>query len=210
MNLLLVAATAQELPSFAASSQTIVGQCHIHTLITGVGMVATAFELGRHLSTHQYDLAINAGIAGSLSPHVDLGELLYVEEDRFIELGAEDGKNFLAVDELGLGQSSYRSLTNAIARTFINGLKKVNGISVNTVHGDEQSIATLHSRTNAIVESMEGAAFYYACNAFGQDCIQLRAISNYVERRNRSAWQVERAISGLNGFLLQKLALFKK
>jgi futalosine hydrolase len=75
--------------------------------------------------------------------------------------------------------------------------KKVHGITVNTVHGDEDSIDKISTAFKAEVETMEGAAFFYACRMMDVPCIQLRAISNYVERRNKAAWKLGLAINQL-------------
>jgi len=47
------------------------------------------------------------------------------------------------------------------------------------------------------VESMEGAAFMYACLISGVPFAQVRAVSNIVEKRNREAWQMGEAIGAL-------------
>ena len=71
------------------------------------------------------------------------------------------------------------------------------GITVSTVHGNEASIARVTERFNPDVESMEGAAFMYACLVHGVPFAQVRAVSNIVERRNRSAWKLTEAIAAL-------------
>ncbi|WP_028296420.1 futalosine hydrolase [Olivibacter sitiensis] len=206
MNLLLVVATNEEAPSTPVPPEHAVGQHHISILVTGAGMVATAYALGRHLSQHQYDLVINLGIAGALCRSLSIGDIVYVNEDCFIELGAEDGDQFLSIDMLGFGQSRYKAIPNSTALQFIHELPEVSGITVNKVHGSEHSIALLRQRTDAKVESMEGAAFYYSCHQANQPCVQLRAISNYVERRNKAAWDIGKAIQSLHEFLHRRLA----
>jgi futalosine hydrolase len=74
----------------------------------------------------------------------------------------------------------------------------VTGATVNTVHGHEPSIEALAERSHADVETMEGAGFFYACFTAGVPCAQVRAVSNYVERRNRAAWKLPEAIAALN------------
>jgi futalosine hydrolase len=69
---------------------------------------------------------------------------------------------------------------------------------VNTVHGDERSIAAVTARCAPQVESMEGAAFMYACQMHGLPFAQVRAVSNVVERRNTRAWKLMEAIAHLN------------
>jgi futalosine hydrolase len=48
----------------------------LDVLITGAGMVPTAFALGRQFSNHKYDLAINLGIAGSFDRSIALAMCL--------------------------------------------------------------------------------------------------------------------------------------
>ena len=208
MRLLIVAATSAELDPF----QDKVGwkdfvQSHqmnnhdLDILISGVGMVATAFSLGKQLNSKQYDLIINVGLAGSFDRSISLGEVVEVQVDQFSELGAEDGESFLDLQQIGLqetNQSPFKEgklFGDPIENNL--GLKKVEGITVNTVHGNEASIEELKSRLNPDVESMEGAACFYACNLMQVKCIQIRSISNYVEKRNRAAWQIKPALNNL-------------
>ncbi len=53
---------------------------------------------------------------------------------------------------------------------------------------------------------MEGAAFFYACREAQVHYVQIRAVSNYVEKRNRDAWQIGLAIKNLNTFAAELLA----
>ncbi len=210
MKLLLVAATLPEiqplLSAFAIdneSDEKIIGRHSVKVLITGAGMVPTAFSIGRHLSQSSYDLAINIGIAGSFDFDLNLGDVFVVKEDTFAELGAEDGDDFLSFDNLGLGISSQTSHPHPGFVT--EGLKEVNAITVNKVHGNEFSIAKAIARFNPQIESMEGASFFYACNQSNVPCIQIRAISNYVERRNREKWNIDLAIKNLNDTVINLL-----
>lgn len=176
---------------------------NISFLITGVGMVATAFALGKELSNNPYDLVINLGIAGSFDRSIALGEVVEVVEDTFAELGAEEDEIFLPLDQMGFGEVSFRASTHAIFN-----FKRVRGITVNKVHGNDASIEKIIHRLDPQVESMEGAAVFYACKQFNTQCLQIRAVSNYVEKRNREAWKIGLAVKNLNTFaadLVEKL-----
>ena len=87
----------------------------------------------------------------------------------------------------------------------IDGLVRVEGITVNTVHGEEESIKRVLSRVNPGVETMEGAAFFYVCKREGQACAQIRAISNYVEKRDKGSWEIELALKNLSTVTLDIL-----
>jgi len=65
------------------------------------------------------------------------------------------------------------------------------------VHGNAQSIATVVERFAPQVESMEGAAFMFACLIHELPFAQVRAVSNIVETRNRDAWKMADAIACL-------------
>jgi len=200
MRILIVAATLFEVQSFKSLVESQAQDSKlpvIDFLITGAGMVATSFALGKHLAINQYDLAINLGIAGSFDRSIALGDVVEITEDTLAELGAEDDEDFITIDKLGFGESVFKS-TYALPNHL--NLKKATAITVNTVHGNEASIYKLGSRINAQIESMEGAAFFYACRQMGVPGLQIRAVSNYVEKRNRDAWQIGLAIKNLNTF----------
>jgi len=173
----------------------------IKVLITGVGMVNTAYMMGRYTNT-LYDLIINTGVCGAFNTATTPGDLVHVTTDVLSELGAEDDDTFLTYDALNLpGEHIF---SNHLKDTFskIDTLKKVKGITVNTVHGNERSIEKVKQLYNPDVESMEGAAFYACCKRAGENYTQVRAISNYVEKRDKSKWQMPLAIKNLNDFLI--------
>jgi len=169
----------------------------VKTCVTGVGMTHTALALGQ-LHDQVFDVALNIGVAGGFGEY-GMGQLVNVARDCFSELGAEDGDQFLSIETLGLGESVFTALKPYNSH-LLNNLPKVNGITVNTVHGQVDSIEKIIARWQPDVETMEGAAFICAANQFHWPCAQIRAISNKVERRNRSNWQIEPAITLLNDF----------
>jgi futalosine hydrolase len=176
----------------------------IDVLTTGVGMVATAAWCSRAYAAEHYDVALNFGLCGSFDPAICTGTVVHVTSDRMAELGAEDGDEFLIVHRLHLlGENDFPfengMLVNGAPPALVplGRLRQVRGITVNTVHGHERTIAAVRDRFQPEVESMEGAAFMYASVIAGVPFAQVRAVSNVVERRNRSAWKIEPAIRAL-------------
>jgi futalosine hydrolase len=49
---------------------------------------------------------------------------------------------------------------------------------------------------------MEGAAVFYVCNWLGVDCLQIRAVSNYVEPRETAYWNIPLALEKLSESVL--------
>ena len=200
MKTLVVAATKAELTffyqHFNLPDGDFVESKNFDLLITGVGMVATAFALGKHLSS-KYSLVVNFGIAGSFDRNIALGTVLNITEDTFAELGAENGDEFLTISDLGFGENHYTSK----AHKSVN-LPVAKGITMNCVTGSEKSIKNLIKRLNPTTESMEGAAVFYACKQLNVDCLQIRSISNYVEPRNKDNWEIGLAIKNLNDWAI--------
>lgn len=174
----------------------------VSLLITGVGMVNTAYYMG-HYSHNLYDYVINAGIAGTFNRNLKIGEVVNVIEDTISEMGAEDGDSFIKYADLNLGGSNTFRDDSSINNSHLNSLLKVRAITVNKVHGNELSIKKAIELFNPDIESMEGAAFMRACSRLSSNCVQLRAISNYVEKRDKSKWEIPLAIKNLNDFILQ-------
>jgi futalosine hydrolase len=211
MRLLLVSATVFEIAPFlkeinASVEDKIISthnyQSHqIDVLLTGVGTTHTAFYLGKYLST-KYDVAINAGICGNFTNKLAIGDVVCIDEDCFADLGAEDDETFLSLEELKLPGTYSLKNENSFSHVSFTNLPNVKGVTVNTTHGNTQSIEKFIQRTNADVESMEGAAFLFACNQYKVKCVQLRSISNYVEKRDRSKWNIALAIDNLNKVLI--------
>jgi futalosine hydrolase len=91
---------------------------------------------------------------------------------------------------------------SVLTSPMLNPLFHVRGVTVNKVHGNEKSIARITELYQPDIESMEGAAFAYACAMHKLPYFQIRAISNYVERRNRESWNIPLAVKNLNDWLL--------
>ncbi|RYD80936.1 MAG: futalosine hydrolase [Sphingobacteriales bacterium] len=204
MKTLVVAATKAELTflyqHFSLQEGDFIEAKNFDVLITGVGMVATAFALGRHLSP-KYNLVLNLGIAGSFERAFELGSLVNITEDTFAELGAEDGENFLTITDLGFGENTYKSKSHLKVN-----LPVVSGVTVNRVSGNDRNIKNLTERLNPKTESMEGAAVLFACSRENIDCLQIRSISNYVESRNKDKWKIGLAIKNLNDWAIAFLS----
>jgi futalosine hydrolase len=184
----------------------------VDVLVTGVGMVATATWCAYALGRERYDVALNLGVCGTFDRALEPGSVVHVISDQIAELGAEDGDAFLSLHEMRLLDENEppfvggRLVNQAppVSATLA-GLPAVSGITVNTVHGRDQSIAAVTARLGPQVESMEGAAFMYACLVHGQRFAQVRAISNVVERRNREAWKLAEAVASLGAVSLRML-----
>ena len=222
MNLLIVAATWNEIKPLEKFLQGMdeEGKLRDHSAeicVTGVGGVQTAFHLGKILPRGNWDLAIQLGICGSFKKELQIGTTVNVVEESFADLGAEDGDIFLDAFQIGLLDANKFPFENgklpsppsdslpSLAGQVPGGplptleqLPKAKSISVNKVHGSERSIKQIILKYDPDVESMEGAAFFYCCRMTSIPFLQLRTVSNLVERRDKSKWDIPVAIEKLN------------
>jgi futalosine hydrolase len=221
--MLIVAATTAEIdPLLAAlkpraNSEDRLRSCtranhDIDVLTTGVGMVATAAWSSRVLAMREYDVALNLGVCGSFDTAIPAGVVVHVVSEELPEMGAEADDAFLTLHDLKLlarDEFPFRDgrLMNAEPPPMaaLQQLPRVHGITVNTVHGRESSIAEVRQRCEPQVETMEGAAFMYACLIRGTPFAEIRAVSNVVEKRNRVAWKLGEAIDNLNSAALRMI-----
>jgi len=183
------------------------GKVEVEICITGVGMVNTAFELGK-LAGRNFDAVVNAGVAGNFGLY-KIGDVVNVTKECFSELGAEDDKKFLSLDELGLGKQKLE-MNNRLQAEAIKSLPQAFGITVNKVHGNEESIREVIALYQPEIESMEGGAFMHAANAFNWSAVELRGISNRVEKRNRENWDLPLAIKNLNVVIIELIKELNK
>jgi len=215
MNLLVISATGAEIAPFTdylynsqVNNYSRSQRLGVDVLVTGVGMVATTYALTKQLEANMYDLVVQAGVGGSYNPDIALGTVLFVTCDQYADLGAEDHDNFLDIFEIGLIEKSGAPFSEGKLPAMLLPvhnkitLPQVSGLTVNTVSGNERTIALRSEKYSCTVESMEGAAFHYVCLQENVPFAQVRAISNYVTPRDKSQWKMKEAIVNLNNWLI--------
>jgi futalosine hydrolase len=174
----------------------------IMTRLTGAGMVNTAAKTAMYLAGGTYDLAIQAGIAGSFNSEIIPGSVVEIVSEFLPELGAEDGSSFIPFSDLGIyGPEHHPQTKNGILlnsrRLLKTGLPETSGITVNRVTGSEESRKAILSHYEADIETMEGYAFFFSCLLFQTPFLSLRGVSNRVGKRDRSSWKIDEALASL-------------
>ncbi|MCE5346426.1 MAG: futalosine hydrolase [Bacteroidales bacterium] len=182
------------------------GNCEITLLITGVGSIATAWALKQWISENKKpDLALNAGIAGSYNDEYRIGDVVMPLSDCFADAGIEDNGAFLTLSEAGLCDADEFPFRKGLlySDNMFNDrmkslIKPVRAVTVNTATGSAGTRDKLLKKFNADIETMEGATFFYICARENIPFLALRAISNKVELRDRSKWNISLAIDNLS------------
>ncbi len=216
MKILLVSATRKEIEEVVGTLgnpksldqgflRGFAGETLVDILITGVGALATAESLNRRLMSSAYDLVLNVGICGSFNLDYTPGTVVGIVSEMWGDLGAEDHDDFLDLFDLGMLKRDEAPYTetelvnpgNALS-PFFSSYPQVKGLTVNKAHGNRQSIDQCVKKYKPDVESMEGMAVFSTCISLGVNFQSLRSISNFVEPRNRSAWDTTTAIRNLS------------
>lgn len=176
---------------------------------SGVGPAAAAAETALALaaaarSGAPYGLAVSAGIGGGFAGRAGVGDLVVATAMIAADLGAETPEGFLGVDELGFGPARIPAdgrwadrLTEALRAA---GLPVRRGavLTVSAATGTAETAGRLAAQhPDAAAEGMEGFGVATAARRLGTPAIEIRAISNRVGPRDRSAWRIEEALERL-------------
>lgn len=182
-------------------------------LESGVGSMMTAVSLLITKDYFAFDLWIQIGIAGSFTNELSIGQVVEVTKERFGDLGIEqkDG-SFVDVFEVGLTRKDLfpfvdGALINPVPYT---SFPKVSGVTVNRVSGTHDTISAYINKFGADIETMEGGGFFYAALLENIPFCQIRAISNKVEVRDTSLWNIPLALENLSQNLVKILSIIVK
>lgn len=209
MQILVVAATEMEIAPFLALNRAV------DHLITGVGAPACIYRLQKTIQQREYDCIIQAGIAGSFTTDIALGETLLVKKDCFADLGFFENSSFTSLFDAGFlnkNDTPYRDgwLVNDSGLLSRFSLPKYTGITVNMVTAQKMLINEYIKHFEPAVETMEGAALHYVCLMERIPFLQLRTISNLAGERDKSKWKIPEAVHNLNNHLQQIAALLNQ
>ena len=184
----------------------------------GVGKVAAAVSLCQRLAKARPAGVLLFGVAGAYparhrsNSKLQVGEVVVVERDGFGDEGVGVADGFLSMSALSLGPRDRVAMgpfgLDALAsRTAVRVLEVevVSATTVSTCSGSEALSAALAMRTEAAIETMEGAAVAYVCEMLSVPLLHVRAISNYCGERSRGEWDLRRACAAVQDAVLRLL-----
>jgi futalosine hydrolase len=209
MKLLILTATTFEIQSTIDTTPAAA------ILVGGVGIPSTIYKLTQQLNKTQYDVVVQAGIAGAFTDIYALGEAVLVKQDTFGDLGVEEKGELSTTFDMGLAdkdEAPFRNgwLINDNGILETSHLKTVSAVTVNKITESAAQNELLYKKYNAAIESMEGAALHYVCLQQQVPFIQLRSISNYIGERDKTKWKMKDAIANLNTELGKLINHFNK
>jgi futalosine hydrolase len=177
----------------------------VHSIVSGVGLTATALATVKAIAQDQPDVLILAGIAG-VFPHAPykLGEVLLVQSEVEGDLGFFTPDGFVHLADLPLEMEFERRHTLACPHLPENApFQLARSMSVNA------AMAPFVETQNVDIENMEGAAFFHVCLQENQRFLELRAISNVVQIGDDN-WDMQGSVRALTDALHQLIDFLQK
>lgn len=232
---LVTASTLQEIYLLAASLGTNeisfdgavktfgkeLGNLTVILSVTGIGKVNAASACTALISHFKPDLIVNTGCAGAFTGSgLAVGDLAIATAEIYGDEGVLTPDGWQTMELIGIplairnGQRFFNEFPlslqySSIAAQLADGLgisvQRGKFVTVSTCSGTLARGNELHRRFGAVCENMEGAAIAHVALLHDIDCMELRGISNLVEDRDLSGWNIPLAVERAQRFLLKFL-----
>ncbi|QWV94036.1 futalosine hydrolase [Geomonas oryzisoli] len=216
----LVAATsavalpgAGPLPVYRAGK----GRTELLFVQTGIGKVNAAIAATLLCERYAPDLVVNTGCGGAfVGSGLAVGDLAVADSECLADEGVQTPAGWRGLDLIGIpvyegrGERLFNRipLDRDVARGALDlatagGFKALMGpfLTVSTCSGTASQGEELLRRFPGVCENMEGAAVAQVAFSHGVPCLEIRGISNMVEDRDLSRWDLKGAVSEVQRFL---------
>jgi futalosine hydrolase len=169
----------------------------------GIGRTnAAAATTASILSDGPFTWVINAGVAGSLpNSSLSLGDIVIANSCVYAEEGLMTPTGFQAIDQMGFSLGNFSGNRVPVDSWMLERLSPLGAVgaiaTVATCSGSDAQAQLVAGRTDALCESMEGAAVVHAANRLSAPAIEIRVISNNTGNRETQDWNLELALKQL-------------
>ena len=182
-------------------------------LHTGIGTVNAAHALTCQLEQQLPDLVIQFGIGGAYVPTgLPIRSVVLATEEVYGDVGVVTPEGWKPVNEIGIPlvhgdppRFNRFPLDPQLVATAagICGVRSGTFVTVSQCSGVQAVGDALHSRFNALCESMEGAAAAHICTLYDVPFLEVRGISNLVEDRQPARWDIPGAADAAQSALIK-------
>lgn len=163
------------------------------TLRCGVGPVDAAAATARAIAEHRPAAVLHVGIAGARRAHgLAPASIIIGTEARYLDLG-----------ELSTWTPHAVAASPALLAAATRVLPEAPQLPIGTS-------ARIGGTRDCAVEAMEGFAVLRAAQLAGVPAIEIRAISNDVEERDRSRWHFGVAFAAITGITPRLVEAFAR
>lgn len=205
--------------AFCQATEGRLGSCKLVCCAAGIGKANAGAAAASLIERYRPGLVIITGCGGAYpGSGLSVGELAVASDELFGDEGTVTPDGWMDLREMGLPlfQEGERCWYNTIplARheaekvmqlADSHGLRLVRGrfVTVSCCSGTLARGLELGRRYQAVCENMEGAAVALVSLRYGIPCLEIRGISNLVEDRDRSRWDIGRAVEAAQRFVLK-------
>ncbi len=185
----------------------------------GVGKANAASAATLLTERYQPELVIITGCGGAYpGSGLSVGDIAVASDEIFGDEGVLTPSGWLDMKQIGLpllqeGERNWYNLIplarheaeKAMQLAENHGVSILRGrfVTVSSCSGTKARGQELARRYQAVCENMEGAAVAMVAMRYGIPCLEIRGISNLVEDRDISRWDINRAVETAQRFLLK-------
>ena len=177
-------------------------------LVSGIGPAGAAAVTAAALATGSYAAVLNLGICGGFAGAASIGDVVVATDLIAADLGVEAAEGWLGLSSLGWAEEALPVPAGLVqwtadllrsAELHGTALPVVTGpvLTLSSMTGTEARAAILAERHGAVAEAMEGRGAADATLPYALPFLEVRTVSNAVGRRDKSAWQLPRALEVL-------------
>jgi futalosine hydrolase len=189
--------------------------------VTGIGKVNAASAATLLLERFTPEILINTGCAGACAGSgLSVGDLAVASAEGFPDEGVETPQGWRGLDLIGIPVFAGRG-ERVFNTVPLDGDLAAGALSCAREHGFRAELGPFHTvstcsgtagrgrelllRYPGICENMEGGALAQVALIYGVPFLEVRGISNLVEDRDLSRWDLPRAVGEVQRFLLSYL-----
>jgi len=184
---------------------------------TGIGKALAASSTTALIHAFSPAMIINTGCAGAYAGRgLETGDLALATCEIFADEGVETPEGWQSLEQMGLSLRGKNgpgfgneiplpsALVGKASRIALrHGFKFKAGkfLTVSTCSGSSTRGEALIKRYGGVCENMEGAAVALTASLYGIPFLEVRGISNMVEDRDLSRWDIPLAVASASDFI---------
>lgn len=177
--------------------------------VCGAGKANAAASAALLIARFRPPFVVSFGVGGAYpGSKLGIGDVAIATCEIMADEGVQMAQGFRLIESVGVpladgaderGANTFPADCGlrAIAEQALEreGMKYRSGpfLTVSTVTGDDTRARLLRRRYGAVCENMEGGAIAQICFRNGVPFVEIRGMSNIVERRDRSRWRLAEA-----------------
>ena len=193
----------------------------VYLAVTGIGKVNAAAAAMALIDRYVPSLIINTGCAGAyVGSGLAVGDIALATSEILGDEGVLTTDGWETLEAIGIpsvkqGGTSYfnefplsrQAASRAAELAASRGIPLRSGrfVAVSTCSGTSVRGSELFRRFGGLCENMEGAAVAQVALSCGIGCLEIRGISNMVEDRDLSRWDIPTAVAHAQRFILTYL-----